>query len=154
MLARMVPDANARAALVGLYDARPELQQRYPNGVLEFVQAAAQMDEDVLQVMMFEMMEAQGREGGVAAGQMPGGMPHEWEVNFDAVPPGVAERNDGANDVEADDWEDSDEEQDPENGAGPVRMLRNVLNRLWGGPAAADEPDSEDDDGTTGRAHE
>jgi hypothetical protein len=148
-LEQLVPDPNARAELQALYNANPAVARRFPGGVVQFVQMAAQMDEGGLDDLMIEIAQAGDDEGlgeGEGQGQMPGGVAM-WDVDFGAAAPQGPE---GANDEESDDEEGQDGDDDDEEGvpAMPVRMLRNVLNRFWGGPVprVGDEDAESDED--------
>lgn len=82
LLERLVPDAVFRGQLVGFWDAHPVIQQRFPGGVVQFAQMAAQMPEEALDdlfvAMQAAMDEQQPQDGG-----MPGGMPgQDVIVNF------------------------------------------------------------------------
>ena len=82
LLERLVPDAIFRGQLVGFWDAHPIIQQRFPGGIVQFAQMAAQMPEDALDDLFVAiqgaMEEHQQQEGG-----MPGGMPGgDVMVNF------------------------------------------------------------------------
>jgi hypothetical protein len=148
-LEQLVPDARARAALEAMFAAQPDAANRFPGGIVQFVQFVAQMDGDALEGLMLEAAHAAGAEGGGGDGEgrMPGQMPGQnvWDIDFGAVAP----EGEGAEDE--DDWDDDEEGEDTEGAAPamPVRLLRNVINRFWGGTGegnASDDEDEEDED--------
>jgi hypothetical protein len=143
-LVELVPDPGARAALRRMWDADPAHAARVPGGLAGFVRALAEMGDGALDALMVELVERAGEEGGEEGG-MPGGMPGgaAWDVDFGAVPEERAEGV-GRDDEEQDD-EDEDEDEDGQP-AMPVRLVRNVLNRFWGGTGAADASDDEDEE--------
>ncbi|KAG9309798.1 transcriptional repressor TCF25-domain-containing protein [Chiua virens] len=154
-LARLIPDPATRAQIVAFYDQHPAIAAQFGAGIVEFVQIMAEMPEDELHELMMMGMdmgeaEAEGAGGvqpGLAdRGVMPGEMPGEEEVEvfWEAeeggdVPPGGPGHQDGTDD-------DDDEEEEEEDVAPmPIRVVRNLLNRLWGGTAAAREESSDEE---------
>jgi hypothetical protein len=90
-LEEVIPDPAARAQLRALFEAHPALAARFPGGIAQFAQLAAQLDEGALDGLMVELAEAavaMGDAGGEMPGAMPGAAdgPGEWEVDFGAVP--------------------------------------------------------------------
>ncbi|KAF8548302.1 hypothetical protein OG21DRAFT_779027 [Imleria badia] len=152
LLARLIPDAATRAQILAFYDQNPWIAAQVPGGVVEFVQMMAEMPEDALQEMMLgaEMMREAGAGVGVQPGlaergAMPGELLDEdievfWEAEeggeVDDMPRGHQQ---GRVDTE------EEEEEEEEVAPMPIRVVRNLLNRLWGGAPAQD--DSSDDDG-------
>jgi hypothetical protein len=60
-------DENGKA----LFNANPNFAERFPGGILQFVQAIEQLPEDVVEdMMMMEMMGGDAHNAGV----MPGGL--------------------------------------------------------------------------------
>ncbi|TBU29131.1 transcriptional repressor TCF25-domain-containing protein [Dichomitus squalens] len=147
LLERLVPDAAFRAQLVGFWEAHRVIQQRFPGGLVQFAQWAGQMPEEALEDLFLALgaMEEAPREGG-----MPGGMPG-GEVMVDFVEPEDVEDGPEAPAVpprpatEDGDDEDEDEEEEQEVAPLPVRFLRSVINRFWGGGGAGNEDDSDEE---------
>ncbi|KAI5830065.1 DUF654-domain-containing protein [Schizophyllum commune Tattone D] len=144
-LARLVPDAGFRQQLQGFFDAHPAIAARFPGGVVQFAQMAAQAPEDVEDIMMVEAMA--GVEGVFGEGGMPGEMPGlgegEWvqeeEVN-------EHEHEEVRAEEEEEEDEDDEEEDDEDIEPMPVRVIRNLLGRLWGGGSAQQNEDSSSDE--------
>lgn len=146
-LERLIPDAGVRAQIEALFDANPGLAGQLPGGVVQFVQMMAEMPDEALDDMMLGLAMGPG-EGGVGVpggGGMPGGLPMEGDddmPDLDPMPPR------GAAPALADE-EESEEDEEDEDGyiaPMPIRVVRNLLNRFWGGGGAAaggDESDSE-----------
>ncbi|KAI0052680.1 DUF654-domain-containing protein [Auriscalpium vulgare] len=163
MLERLVPDPLMRRQLQEFFDGHPRLLQLFPGGVVQFAQVAGNLPEDVLQELM--LAQVMQEEGGAAHGGMPGGMPGEDMVALEFLEEfdnGQADGDD--NEVERDhehrdldpdaeagtedeDEDEEDEDEDEEVAPMPVRVLRNIFNRFWGGGAAqdADSEESEED---------
>lgn len=172
MLERMVPDPVFRRQLqvrpaphVALFtgccaydgvvqdffQANPQFAERFPGGIVQFAQVAAQMPEEVLEDLMIGIAAGGdaglgGMElpGGGMPGQMPGMARLEDEDDVPDLPPPQEDGEDGEEE------EEEDEEIDVAVRGGslcrvwvrlmgcvvqplPVRLLRNVMNRLWGG---------------------
>ncbi|KAI0059339.1 DUF654-domain-containing protein [Artomyces pyxidatus] len=152
MLERLVPDPVFRRQLQDFFAAHPRLLEQFPGGVVQFAQVAGNLPEEVLQdLMMAQVMhdEAAPRQG---QGGMPGGMPGEDMVllDFPEEPDMEPEEGDvpALADAEEEDEEDEDEEEDEEQqevAPMPVRVLRNIINRFWGGGPAEEEESSEDE---------
>ncbi|PCH41718.1 DUF654-domain-containing protein [Wolfiporia cocos MD-104 SS10] len=156
MLERLVPDPVFRRQLQDFFEANPRFAQHFPGGVVQFVQMAAQMPEDVLQDMM--IAAATGEDGGQG---MPGAMPGQEVIFVDqeadvaaptqmhvAAPDAIAHQDHPAQRDEEEEDEDYEEEEEEEEVAPlPVRLLRNVINRFWGSGAAegGESSDGEDD---------
>ena len=155
MLERLVPDAAFRAQLLGFWDAHPAVQQRFQGGVVHFAQWAGQMPEDALEDL-FVAIDALEQEGIGEGGEMPGAMPgHEVEVNFvdpedvedeEMLPAGAQPqpRAAGAAAEDEDEDEDDNDEEEEEVAALPVRLLRSVINRFWGGGQGEAESSDEE----------
>lgn len=101
----------------GFFDAHPNLEQRFPGGILQFAQAAAQLPPDVLEELM--LMEAMG-DGGMP-GEMPGfDMRNDGPAEFieaRAVPDAqdvqnhlAPENNEGSEGEEEEEAEEEEEE--------------------------------------------
>jgi hypothetical protein len=175
VLAQMIPDAGVReqlqvriaffagAAFIGsshsqaFFNAMPAVQARFPEGVVQFAEAAAQMDPEEFEALM--LAAAMGNEDGAERGGMPGempGFPH-WEP--EAQEP--AREQEAVGEGEGDNESSDDEEEEVVAVSFslqllpfanvllqplPLRVLRNVISRFWGGNADADDSSSEDGD--------
>ncbi|OAX36036.1 DUF654-domain-containing protein [Rhizopogon vinicolor AM-OR11-026] len=141
-LERLIPDAGVRAQIEAMFDANPALAAQLPGGVVQFVQMMAEMP-DALNDMMLDLAMGAG-DGGGGGGGMPGGMPLEGEDDLPDLDPmplrGAAEAP--ASSGEDEDDEDEDEDVSPM----PIRVVRNLLNRFWGGGGAAAEDNDSDSD--------
>ncbi|KAJ7916300.1 transcriptional repressor TCF25-domain-containing protein [Mycena leptocephala] len=120
VLAQMIPDAGIREQLQAFFNAMPAVQERFPEGVVQFAEAAAQMDPEEFEALMLAAMAnadelpAENANRGGMPGQMPGFA--DWEV--EPVPE--------EGDVE--DVEESDEDEEVVAPL-PLRILRNVIGR-------------------------
>ncbi|KAJ6544301.1 transcriptional repressor TCF25-domain-containing protein [Mycena capillaripes] len=141
ILAQMIPDPNVRQQLQAIFNGMPAVQERFPEGVVQFAEAAAQMDPEEFEALMLVAMANDMPAENANRGGMPGEMPGfaDWDAEPEPQEP-VREEGDGEG-VEED--EDEDEEVAPL----PLRMLRNVIGRFWGGNAAVDDSSSEDEGG-------
>ncbi|KAF7354637.1 hypothetical protein MSAN_01377200 [Mycena sanguinolenta] len=130
VLAQMIPDPAVREQLQAFFNATPAVQERFPGGVVQFAEAVAQMDPDEFEALMLAAMV----NADAVVNANGGGMPGNWEEDpppQDAGEVGEAEP-------------ESDEEE--EVAALPLRMLRNVIGRFWGGNAPVDESSSDEED--------
>ncbi|KAH9887711.1 transcriptional repressor TCF25-domain-containing protein [Cubamyces lactineus] len=162
-LERLVPDGPLRRQLQDLWDAHPGLAQRFPGGIIQFAQVAAEMP-DMFEDMMVALADAGAdgvpelREGGVMPGGMPGG---EVMVNFvdpeddiddvedlplQPVAP-TGQQNAGAQQQEDEDGEEDEDEEEEEVAPLPVRFVRSLVNRFWGGRSAAENDEDSDEEG-------
>ncbi|KAF7331094.1 hypothetical protein MVEN_02449700 [Mycena venus] len=145
LLARMVPDAAMRAQLHAFFNAMPAVQERFPGGVAQFAEAAAQMDPEEFEAMMMVAMA----NADVLANANGGGMPGNWEEEEPAPPQEGAPWVPDVEDAERIE-EEPDEDEDEEDVAPlPLRVLRNVgtvLGRFWGGNAAVDDSSSDEEE--------
>ncbi|KIK05427.1 hypothetical protein K443DRAFT_353509 [Laccaria amethystina LaAM-08-1] len=144
-LAQMIPDAAARQQLQALFNANPNFAERFPGGILQFVQAIEQLPEDVVEdMMMMEMMGGDAHNAGV----MPGGLDI---LDLNEVPGMVPVPVGGAAGLpqEEDDVlenEEEEEEEEEEEDISPIpRVIMNLLGRFWGRPAASEESSSEEE---------
>ncbi|KAJ7201070.1 transcriptional repressor TCF25-domain-containing protein [Mycena pura] len=135
VLAQMIPNADLREQLQAFWNAMPAVQERFPEGVVQFAEAAAQMDPEELEALM--LLAAMGDEGAAEQGGMPGQMPGmaAWGEEI----PEPQERNREEEEAGVDD-EDDDEDEPL-----PIRVLRNVFGRFWGGNVPAEESSSEEE---------
>uniref|UniRef100_P9WEI3 Probable transcription factor claV n=1 Tax=Ampulloclitocybe clavipes TaxID=56467 RepID=CLAV_AMPCV len=161
-LERLIPDAAFRGQLQAFFEAHPNFAERFPGGIVQFAQIAGQLPEDVLEDMMLaEAMGGEGLQDGGMPGQMPGfadfmneGVDERQEplAGVDNAPIRLVDHRQenldagvGAGADEDDEVEDDDEDEDEEVAPMPVRVLRNLLGRFWGGNTVAE--DSSDDEG-------
>ncbi|KAH9999532.1 transcriptional repressor TCF25-domain-containing protein [Russula vinacea] len=147
VLERMVPDPELRR----------RLQEQFPEGIIQFVQEAGNLPEEVLMEIMAnpQILEEAAAQGALPHGEMPGGLPGDNLIRLDFVEEAdiEIEREDptaaGAAPV-ADEAlpaleEDEEEDEDFEEIAPlHVRVLRNLVNRFWGGSNAEEEGSSDD----------
>ncbi|KAJ7165632.1 transcriptional repressor TCF25-domain-containing protein [Mycena crocata] len=145
VLAQMIPDAGMREQLQAFFDAMPAVQQRFPEGVVQFAEAAAQMDPEEFEALMLAAHMA--NEDAANQGGMPVAMPGvaNWDEDADAdaaPPPPEPVPEEEVHEVESDE-DDEEEEVAPL----PLRVLRNLLGRFWGGNATVDDSSSEDEGG-------
>lgn len=111
-----------------IFDAQPQLQAQFPQGVLQFAQAAAGMGEDLFDILLPQMMmngEAEGNVGNRMPGQLDGFDEFEEDVGDDDGEHGHGnlandENPDDQNDVaelseneDEDESESDDEDQEP-----------------------------------------
>lgn len=140
MLQQLVPDPVFRRQLEDVFAANPQFAARFPGGVVEFAQAAAQMPEEVLEDLMIEVANAGGApldEQRAMPGEMPG-LEHAQDEDLPDLP------QDAGQDAEPGAEDEEEDEEDVEAAPLPVRLLRNVMNRFWGGGQNQDE--SSDDE--------
>lgn len=142
LLERMVPDAGFRRQLQGFFEAHPNFAQRFPGGIVQFAQLAAELPEDALEDLFAEQLAAEPVQFQAGA-QMPGGLFGDVEDE----PPELGEEDLGVDGADEGDEVEGDAEEDEGEGEGedavatlPVRIWRNVLNRFWGGGEATEEP--------------
>jgi len=142
-LERLIPDAGIRAQIEALFDANPGLAAQLPGGVVQLVQMMAEMPDEALDDMMLGLAMGAGDGGG---GGMPGGMPLEGEDDLPDLDPmpqrGAPEEAPASSEEEESDDENEDEDVAPM----PIRVVRNLLNRFWGGGRAAAEDEDSDSD--------
>lgn len=144
-LERLVPDAAVREQLMALFERLPGLAAHAPGGVVQFVQALAQMGDEAIDELLMGGLMAQEDPAPEAEqqhlGAMPGGMPDDDDGVDDIVPVGPAHEFEATDEVaNVDDDADEAEAAVPL----PLRVVRNLLSRLWGGTGEAQE--SSDDD--------
>ncbi|KAJ7174569.1 transcriptional repressor TCF25-domain-containing protein [Mycena filopes] len=143
MLARMIPDAGVREQLQAFFNAMPAVQERFPEGVVQFAEAAAEMDPEEFEALMLAAVAA--NEDAVNAanqGGMPGEMPGFGHWEEEAAPEAAPEEEAV---VEGDEEEESDED-DEVVAPLPIRVLRNVIRRFWGGNGSGTVDDSSEDE--------
>ncbi|KAG1740292.1 transcriptional repressor TCF25-domain-containing protein [Suillus lakei] len=152
-LERLIPDAGIRAQIEALFDANPGLAGQLPGGVVQFVQMMADMPDEALDDMMLGLAMGAG-EGGVGmpgGGGMPGGLPMEGDddlPDLGPIPPRAAEAAPALADENQIEDEDEDEDEDEEDeyiAPMPIRVVRNLLNRFWGGGGATADSDESSD---------
>ncbi|KAI0792906.1 transcriptional repressor TCF25-domain-containing protein [Abortiporus biennis] len=162
LLERLIPNVEFRRQLQAVFAAHPQFAQRFPGGIVQFAQVAAQMPE-LLEDMMVAAIDDE-REGVQVEGQMPGGVevmfvdeddhdePEAIERQPQQVQPQVEQQRRHEEDIDEHDDQEDEEDEDEEDLEPvqplPVRIIRNVLNRFWGGETtAAETEDSSDDEG-------
>ncbi|KAG2124676.1 transcriptional repressor TCF25-domain-containing protein [Suillus clintonianus] len=147
-LERLIPDAGIRAQIEALFDANPGLAGQLPGGVVQFVQMMADMPDEALDDMMLGL--AMDGEGGVPGGGMPGGLPLEGDddlLDFDPMPPrGEVEAAPALAVEDESEGDEEDEDEDEYIAPMPIRVVRNLLNRFWGGGGATADSDGSDSD--------
>ncbi|KAI0666150.1 transcriptional repressor TCF25-domain-containing protein [Trametes maxima] len=155
LLEQLVPDGALRGQLQDFWNAYPALAQRFPGGIVQFAQIAEQMPE-VLEDIMVAVAGAGEDVPQMRAGDMPGGMPGaEVMVNFvdpedeeedvdDLPTPAALVRQEQTED---DDEEEEDEEEEEAVAPLPVRFVRSLVNRFWGGGSNSAANDSSDEEG-------
>ncbi|EPQ59800.1 DUF654-domain-containing protein [Gloeophyllum trabeum ATCC 11539] len=158
LVERLVPDPRVRRYLQAVFDANPRLAQQFPGGLVQLAQVAGQMGEDAVEELLAQVAQMDGDGFAEGDGGMPGGMPGEMDLRFlDEAEEGephnrggggeqeVAQREEGDDDDDDDDDEEGDEEVDV--APMPVRLIRNIMSRFWGGAAAQEEEgESSDED--------
>ncbi|KAI0352517.1 DUF654-domain-containing protein [Trametes cingulata] len=155
LLERLVPDGALRRQLQDLWDAHPGLAQRFPGGIVQFAQIAEQMPE-VLEDMMVALAGAGADAPQQREGNMPGGMPGaEVMVNFvdpddvEDLPDQPAQNppQQPARQEEPEEEDDEEEEEEEQDVAPlPVRFVRSLVNRFWGGGSSNAANESSDDE--------
>ncbi|EGO27075.1 hypothetical protein SERLADRAFT_446308 [Serpula lacrymans var. lacrymans S7.9] len=154
-LERFLPDPAFRAQLQGFFDAHPRFAERFPEGIVQFVQMLGNLPDGVLEDMM--AAEAMGEGGQLPGDEVNVFLPGIDGIDVDAEDPlqGDAHaeymhEDDGDIEDEPDD-EDGDDEDDEETDIAPlpVRVIRNLMNRFWGisGHAGNDDESSEESGG-------
>lgn len=149
-LERLVPDAAVREQLIALFERLPGLGAQVPGGMVQFVQALAQMGDEAVEDLLMAGLGAQEDPPPEAEQHhlraMPGGMP-EFDDEVDDMPP-VDDAHEFEAADEAADVDDEADEADEAEAATPLplRVVRNLLSRLWGGTREAREDSSDDDD--------
>jgi len=133
LLERLIPDGVFRRQLQEFFAAHPNFAERFPGGIVQFAQFAAQLPEDALE----DLMIAEANHAGIPNDGR--GMPGQLDVEQDVL--------DQAPVVIGAEGGDSEDDADMEQPL-PVRILRNVVNRFLGGMAPeVSESSSDDDDG-------
>ncbi|KAH8999479.1 DUF654-domain-containing protein [Lactarius akahatsu] len=167
LLERLIPDPTFRRQLQDFFEAHPRLRQLFPGGVIQFAQHAGNMPEEVLQEFMVnaQIMEDAAAHAALPHGEMPGGLPGANFVQLDflevadvedagpapanarEVIPAVDRALPVPRDEEVD---DEDEDEDVEEIAPlPIRVLRNLVGRFWGGTNVEEESSDEGSHGET-----
>ncbi|OSD01961.1 DUF654-domain-containing protein [Trametes coccinea BRFM310] len=153
LLEQLVPDAALRGQLRDFWDAHPMLAQRFPGGIVQFAQIAEQMPE-VLEDLMVAVAGAGTDAPQQREGEMPGGMPGgEVMVNFvepeddvDDLPLQPAVPPAGQQHRPEEDEEEEEEEEQEEVAPLPVRFVRSLVSRFWGGGSNATAQESSDEE--------
>ncbi|KAJ4486281.1 transcriptional repressor TCF25-domain-containing protein [Lentinula aciculospora] len=151
-LARMIPDVNERRQIQAIFENNPHIQERFPGGIVQFAQAMEMLPPDALEDMFAAAAIGVDEQGNDDRG-MPGQMPGLEDILFGE------NVNDGARNVLAHEpidgvHEDEDEDEDEEGtdddediAPMPLRVIRNLLGRFWGGANVnADDPADSDEE--------
>jgi hypothetical protein len=148
MMEQLVPDPVFRRQLEDFFNAHPHVAERFPGGVVQFAQAAAQLPEEVLEDILIAGVNEAGEGNNPMPGQMPG---EEMELHFgdaadDNAPP--PQENHRVQEVPEEESEEEEEEEEEEPVAPlPVRLVRNILGRFWGVRSTnANESSSDEED--------
>jgi hypothetical protein len=137
--ARIVPVVSIHLlkslwSLQALFEAHPQIAERFPGGIVQFAQLAGQLPEEVLEEMMIGQVAGEDDFAGMGHGAMPGQMPGEDVVAVDfggedaeEGPSSVAQQpSHDANRHELRDTSDVEDESDDEENIA-VRFNRNGL---------------------------
>ncbi|KAF9777698.1 transcriptional repressor TCF25-domain-containing protein, partial [Thelephora terrestris] len=135
LLERLLPDGVFRRQLQDFFAAHPDFAQRFPGGIIQFAQLAAQLPEDALEDLM--IAEADGIVAQNPNVGMPGQL--QGEVGVLDFEPAFADQAPIVRGVEGD---GSDDEADIE--PLPVRLLRNIVNCFFGGPEISESSNSDE----------
>jgi len=149
----------------GLFEAHPQLQEMFPGGVVQFAQRVAQLPDEVLDnLLVFEDGGLAFAQPGAGAGggAMPGGMGFDdldddggngnadGGGNVGNAAGAQVEARDVAAEVRGDgSGDEGDEEEDDENHDAPIfplRVIRGLMNRIWGAAPAEEDQDGDDSD--------
>ena len=154
-----------------MFNANPNFAERFPGGIVQFVQAIGQLPEDVVEDMM--MMEMMGGGDAQNAGVMPGDL-DILDLNevpgMVPVPVGGAaglpqEQHEVSENEEEEEVEEEEEEEEEDISVRffhyklvrelesnvtdffkPIpRVIMNLLGRFWGRPAPPEESSSEEE---------
>ncbi|KAJ3987535.1 transcriptional repressor TCF25-domain-containing protein [Lentinula detonsa] len=149
-LARMIPDVNERRQVQAIFENNAQIQQRFPGGIVQFAQAIEMLPPDALEDLFAAAVigaDDLGNDNRAMPGQMPGledvlfGGADDIHHALDHRPAAGEDEHDD----EDEDGEDSDEDEDEDIAPMPVRVIRNLLGRFWGG-AVTNADDSADSD--------
>ncbi|KAI0269358.1 transcriptional repressor TCF25-domain-containing protein [Gloeopeniophorella convolvens] len=160
LLERLIPDPVLRRQLQGFVDAHPRLVQQFPGGVVQFAQLAVNMPEEALQDLMInaEMVEEVMAQRALPHGEMPGGLPgdnfvqldfpEQEDIDVDGPEEAHAPQEELGDEPPPLEEEDDDNEDDDDDEVAPlpVRVLRNLIGRFWGGATVEEEDISDHDD--------
>ncbi|KAF8644320.1 hypothetical protein AX16_008528 [Volvariella volvacea WC 439] len=147
-LEQMIPDAAWRQQLQALYDANPELQRRFPGGLLQLAQALAQVPHEMIEDIFAAQLAAQDREGMQMPGHLDdvlgqaGAVPGGLEGLEEEGGAGNAIPREGGDDGQQDANQDEDDDGEEEEPAMP--WVRNLLGRFFGRAASVEEESSDD----------
>jgi len=141
------------------FAGRPGLQEQFPGGIVQFAQLVANLPEQELQDLMVnaQIWEEGAAQGALPHGEMPGGLPGDNFVQLDfggeagvdirmenPTAAGAREGMPAANDAPVQDEDEEEDEELEEIAPLPIRVLRNLMGRFWGGSNAEEEGSSED----------
>ncbi|KAJ3745934.1 transcriptional repressor TCF25-domain-containing protein [Lentinula raphanica] len=144
-LAMMIPDVNERRQVQAIFENNPLIHQRFPGGIVQFAQAMEMLPPDALEDL-FAAAAIGANEPGNEDMQMPGQMPGLENMLFaDVVHDAVVEEDRLEDDEDGEEDEDDSEDEIEDIAPMPVRVIRNLLGRFWGG-ARTNADDSDDSD--------
>jgi hypothetical protein len=159
--------------LQDFFAGHPRLQEQFPGGVVQFAQLIGNLPEQELQELMVnvQIWEEEAAQGALPHGEMPGGLPGDNFVQLDFADidtgmedptvAGVREGVPAANDAPVLVEDEEEDEELEEVGIFlatiavvraescqiaplPIRVLRNLVGRFWGGSNAEEDGSSED----------
>jgi len=161
LLERLIPDPVFRRQLQDFLAAHPRLVEQF-GGIVQFAQVAGNLPPEALQELFLnaQMLQEAAGQGALPHGEMPGALPEDNFVQLDFGQGADVEGEDHvvrdasggeALPVQAEEEGDEEEDEDVEEIAPlPIRVLRNLVGRFWGGPNLEEEGSSED--GSEGEA--
>lgn len=106
MLEQLIPDPVFRRQLQEFFDMHPQFAARFPGGIVQFAQIAANLPEDALEDMM--IAETENMRGEPVNREMPGQIPGQIMLPPD-LDEEVLDANGEGDDVEEDLSEDEEE---------------------------------------------
>ncbi|KAF8582034.1 DUF654-domain-containing protein [Ramaria rubella] len=135
-----------RAQLQALFDAHPEIAARFPEGMVELAQLARQFPREILEAVLGVMAQDGGLEAApVEDGRMPGGeaiLAEPDEERMEDEEQATAAVAAAAPEGDSGDAEESGHDEP----FLPVRIVRNLIGRLWGRNVAEEGASGSDSD--------
>lgn len=111
LMEQLVPDPVFRRQLEDFFNAHPEMEQRFPGGVVQFAQAAAQLPEEVLEDIMIAVAgPGRAEENNPMPGQMPG---EEMELHFQEAAPEEHPADEVESDGDSEEGEEDELDEEP-----------------------------------------
>ncbi|TFY53061.1 hypothetical protein EVJ58_g9660 [Rhodofomes roseus] len=118
LLQQLIPDPVFRRQMEDFWAAHPAFQRQFPGGFVHFAQILQQIDPEAVEDLMIQVADQAGQgRGGCDAGRV----------------------------LDEEDEDDEDDDEEEEVAPLPVRMLRNLVNRFWGGGTVEEESSDEDE---------